>query len=80
MAARMTASELQDFLVAALARRHGGSQRPWRLAVGAVRVHDAGTHPHCNWSLDPTGETARVAAIERLLDEVRLTHPIVTAG
>lgn len=80
MAAPMTASELQDLLVATLARRAGGSQRPWRLAVGAIRVHDAATHPHCNWSLDPTGEPSRVAEIERLLDEVRLSHPIVTPG
>ena len=76
----MTASELQDLLVATLVRRHGGTQRSWRLAVGRVRVYDAATHPHCNWAIDPSGSDREVAAIERLSDEVRLAHPLLVAG
>ena len=61
-------------------RRHGGTARRWRLAIGRIRVHDAATHPHCNWSVDPSGEAAEVDAIEPLLDAVRLSYPLVAAG
>src|SRR3546814_19389837 len=47
----MTASELQDLLVATLVRKAGGTRRRWRIAVGPVRLHDLATHPHCNWSI-----------------------------
>lgn len=75
----MTASEVQDLLVSTLARRSGGSLRRWRLVVGPVRLHDAATHPHCNWSVDPSGSAREIGAVEQLLDEVRLTHPIIAA-
>jgi hypothetical protein len=74
----MTGSEIQDLLVAALARQHGGSARSWRMAIGPVRVHDVSTHPLCNWSVAPSGSVRENAAIEHLLDTVRLTHPMVT--
>ncbi|WP_159709663.1 hypothetical protein [Sphingomonas sp. AX6] len=73
----MTASELQDMLVAALARRCGGTQRRWRLALGPVRALSIDTHPHCNWAVRPEGSAYEIAEIEALLDRVRLTHPIV---
>ncbi len=76
----MTASELQELLAKTLARAGGGTQRHWRLVVGPLRLHDAATHPHCNWSVDPSGTAGEVAAVERLLDRVRLDHPIVAAG
>lgn len=76
---RVTAGDLQDLLVKTLTRRSGGNARHWRAAVGSIVVHDVATHPHCNWSLRPSGSTAEVAAIERLLDTVRLAHPTVTA-
>jgi hypothetical protein len=76
----MTASDLQDLLVATLARKLGGSPRRWRIAIGAVRLHDSATHPHCNWSVAPSGPNIVVAEIEALLDTVRLSHPIVTPG
>ncbi len=75
----MRPSELQDLIVAALAREHGGTQRRWRIALGPLRVHDAATHPHCNWSAAPQGSARENDQIERLLDTIRLAHPIVTA-
>ncbi len=75
----MTASELQDMLVATLARRAGGTQRRWRLAIGPVRMLSADLYPHCNWTVRPEGSAQEVAAIEALLDHVRLSHPIVRA-
>ena len=76
---RMTASELQDLIVSSLARRVGGTQRQWRMALGAIILHDRATHPHCNWSVRPSGGVRETAAIERLLDTVRLDHPMVSA-
>lgn len=76
----VTAADLADLLAKTLTRKHGRSQRSWRAALGPVRVHDQRTHPHCNWSLAPSGTPAEVAAIEALLDDLRLEHPIVTPG
>ena len=76
----MKASELQDFLVTTLVRKAGGTRRQWRMAIGPVRVRDRETHPHCNWSVSPSGSVGEISAIERLLDDVRLSHPFVTAG
>ena len=73
----MTPSELRDLLVGTLARRSGGSARRWRLVVGPVRLYDAATHPHCNWAFDPSGDPREIGAVEDLLDEMRLAHPIV---
>lgn len=75
----MTVGDLQDLLVAKLARASGGSARRWRLAIGPVYLHDIATHPHCNWSVRPSGDVRDVAHIERLLDSVRLEHPILVA-
>ena len=75
----MRASELQDLIVAALVREHGGTRRQWRAALGTLRVHDAATHPHCNWSAAPTGTADENERIERLLDRLRLAHPLVSA-
>lgn len=74
----MTAAELIDRIVAQLVRRHGGTVRRWKTVLGKVRIHDAATHPHCNWSLAPSGAPGDVAAVEKLLDELRITYPIVT--
>ena len=79
-AAAMKASELQDLLVSTLVRRVGGTRRQWRIAVGPVRVLDRAVHPHCNWLVSPSGSNGEISAIERLLDDVRLSHPFVTAG
>jgi hypothetical protein len=77
--AAVTAGQLQDLLVARLARAAGGSARRWRVALGPVHLHDLATHAHCNWSVRPSGGTRENSEIERLLDTVRLDHPIVTA-
>ncbi len=66
-------------LVAMLARRYGGSQRRWRLAVGPVRLLSADLYPHCNWTVQPEGSVQEIAAIESLLDHVRLSHSVVRA-
>lgn len=73
----MTASQLQDLLIKTLLRRSGGTPRHWRLTLGPVQVHDRATHPHCNWSVRPSGSIRDVAEIEGLLDSLRLEHPII---
>ncbi|WP_445326822.1 hypothetical protein [Sphingobium sp. AN558] len=60
-----------------LMRKLGGSRRQWRNAIGTVRVYDRATHPHCNWSIQPSGSASENAAIETLLDAVRLEIAIV---
>lgn len=74
----MTAHELQDILLSTLVRQHGGERRRWRAPMGPIRVHPLETHPHCNWSLAPSGTTGENARIERLLDDIRGRHPIVS--
>ena len=76
----MTTNELQAMLIARLVRIAGGSPRQWRIAIGPIRLHDLATHAHCNWSVAPSGSAREIATIERLLDTMRLTHPIVVSG
>ncbi|OHT20603.1 hypothetical protein BHE75_02602 [Sphingomonas haloaromaticamans] len=76
----MTSSELQNLIVATLTRNAGGSRRRWRLVVGPVRVYSLGTHPHCNWSVAPSGSAGENAVVEDLIDTIRSAHPIVAAG
>jgi hypothetical protein len=74
----MTASDLQSLLLSTLVRDHGGDRRRWRLVLGEVRVYPLATHPHCNWSVTPSGAFADIDAVETLVDQVRAQHPIVT--
>ena len=74
---RMTGGELQDLLVTALVRQAGGSKRDWRAALGRVRTYSTETHPHCNWSVAPSGSPGENAIIERLLDDFRGRYPLV---
>lgn len=76
----MTASDLEHLLITRLVRERGGATQTWRRALGKVIVHDTRTHSHCNWDVRLSGTDAQRAAIERLLDDVRLEHSIVTAG
>lgn len=76
----MTTSDLADLLVAQLLKREGGTKRRWRQVLGAVRWHDPATHPHCNWSVEASGSTRENDAVEALLDELRLRHPVVERG
>ena len=76
----MTANDLQDLIIRALARQNGGTLRKWRAALGPVRVRDTETHPHCNWSVTPCGGPSENEMIEQLLDDVRLRYPLITAG
>ena len=76
----MRASELQDLIVRTLVRTCGGSPRSWRTAVGPIKLYDLATHAHCNWSIAPSGDVREVARIERLMDRLRLDHPIVVEG
>ena len=73
----MTAADLIDRIVAQLVRRHGGTVRRWKTVLGQVRVYDAETHPHCNWSITPGGEAEENAAVERIADRLRERHPII---
>lgn len=76
----MTASDLEQLLIARLIRERGGTSQTWRQALGKVIVHDTKTHAHCNWDVRLGGTDAQRAAIERLLDDVRLEYSIVVAG
>ncbi len=75
----MTGSDIQDILVTMLTRE-GGNRRRWRSVVGSIRVYSEATHPHCNWSVTPTGSAAEIARVEQALDTLRISHPIVRAG
>lgn len=70
---------MSDLLLARLVRAHGGSRQRWRKLVGPIRLYSIATHPHCNWSASPVGSAMEIEAVERLADELRLTHPILTA-
>ena len=74
----MTPDQMTDLIVARLLRAHGQSKHHWRKAIGSIRLYDRATHPHCNWTATPTGSRRDVAQIEMLLDELRLSHPILT--
>lgn len=76
----MTASDLEQLLVARLTRERGGNSQTWQRAIGRVIVRDRTTHAHCNWEVRPSGTDAQCAAIEQLLDDVRLEHSIIAAG
>ncbi len=76
----VTPLDLRDLLVRRLTAATGGPAQRWRKAIGAVRVYPLATHPHCNWSVAPSGSPHEVDAIERLLDVVRGEHPHVDAG
>ncbi len=73
----MTDADLIDRFLAQLVREAGGNRRRWRLVLGAVRLHDVATHPHCNWSIAPTGTADEVAEVERVSDELRLRYPVI---
>jgi len=74
----MTASDLQSLILATLVREQGSDRRRWRLVLGEVRVYSLATHPHCNWSVTPSGAFADIDAVETLVDQIRAQHPIVT--
>ena len=76
----MLASQLQDLLVNALIREAGGSPRRRGVAPGPVQLRDPRHYAPCNWEICPSGSARENAAIEQLLDTVRLEHPTVTRG
>ena len=76
----MTASDLEQLLIARLVRESGGTSQTWQRALGRVIVRDRGTHAHCNWDVSPSGTDKQRAAIEQMLDDVRLMYGIVEAG
>ena len=73
----MTADGLTDLMVARLVRDHGRSKHHWRKAIGPIRLYSRATHPHCNWAATPAGNFQDVAAIESLLDDLRLKYPLL---
>jgi hypothetical protein len=76
----MTASDLELLLIAHLVRQKGGTSQSWRRALAKIKVRDASTHSHFNWEVTPCGTALQRAAIEELLDDVRLQHSIITVG
>ena len=76
----MTSGALHDLFLSTLVRRAGGNRRRWRLVIGEIKLYDTATHPHCNWSLTPTGSAHENDVVERIADELRVAHPIVRAG
>jgi len=75
----MTQGQLTDLLLARLVRDHGGAKHRWRKLIGPVQIYSLKTHLHCNWAINPTGSSAEVSTIERLMDDLRMSHPIVAA-
>ncbi|USU03954.1 hypothetical protein NF700_11290 [Sphingomonadaceae bacterium OTU29MARTA1] len=76
----MTSGALQDLFLSTLVRKAGGNRRRWRLVLGDMKVYAVATHPHCNWSVTPTGSAAENDIVERIADDLRVTHPIVSHG
>ena len=76
----MTSGALQDLFLSTLVRKAGGNRRRWRLVLGDMKVYAVATHPHCNWSVTPTGSAAENDIVERIADDPRVTHPIVSHG
>ena len=76
----MLASQLQDLIVSTLVRQAGGTQRRWRIALGPVRLRDPRHYATCNWEVTPSGTPRENAAIERLLDTLRIEYPAVRCG
>lgn len=73
----MLPADLRDLFLTLLTRRHGGSRRRWRMVVGEVKLYSRATHPHCNWSISPSGTAGENAAVEAVSDELRAAHPLV---
>ena len=71
----MTASDLQQLLVSALVRAHGGTRQRWRRAVGDIRVYSLDTHPHCNWDVRASGSPGDIDAVDAVVDALRDDHP-----
>jgi len=74
----MTSDKITDLLVARLVRDHGRSKHHWRKVIGCVRLYSRDTHPHCNWSITPTGSAQEISVIETLMDDLRMRHPYLT--
>lgn len=76
----MLTSQLQDLIVSTLVKQAGGTQRRWRIALGPIKLRDSLSYAHCNWEVTPSGTPRENAAIERLLDTIRLEHPTASPG
>ncbi|GLT02752.1 hypothetical protein GCM10007897_41750 [Sphingobium jiangsuense] len=74
----VTSDQMVDLLLARLVKERGGGKFRWRRVVGPVRLYSLATHPHCNWAITPAGTSAEVEAVERLADDLRLSHPILS--
>lgn len=76
----MTAGELRNLLVTALAGALGGGRARWRRAVADIKVYPVETHPHCNWEVRAAGSAREIAEVERAVDRLRADHPFVGLG
>lgn len=77
MARSMTKGDLHDLFLSTLVKEAGGTRRHWRLVVGEVKVYPLATHPHCNWSVTPSGSAAATNEVERVADTLRARYPVV---
>jgi hypothetical protein len=75
--AAMTSGELKDLFLSTLVREAGGTRRHWRLVVGDLKIYSLDTHPHCNWSVTPSGSSAATGEVERVADALRARHPVI---
>ncbi len=75
----MTSDKIIDLLVARLVRDHGRSKHHWRKVLGSVRLYSRDTHPHCNWTITPTGTGREISVIEGLMDDLRMKHPLLSS-
>ncbi|WP_313807192.1 hypothetical protein [Sphingobium sp.] len=75
----MTTDKLIDLIVARLVRDHGRSKHHWRKVVGPIRLYARETHPHCNWTANPNGTFQEIAAIESMLDDLRMCYPLLSS-
>jgi len=73
----MDSTELHTLIIEELRKAHGGGTVRWRNALGEIKLYPLSTHAHCNWDVRPAGRPAEVAAVEAVVDRIRLSHPVV---
>jgi hypothetical protein len=72
----LSSAELNGLLIEMLTGHAGGAPEQWRDAVGDIVVLSLETHPHCNWTVLPTGSAREIAAVDLAVELVRGDHPL----
>ncbi|WP_404711464.1 hypothetical protein [Sphingomonas sp. MMS24-J13] len=76
---RLTAEQIRDLLATLLAGAVGREPAAWLDAIGPITIHDIVWRPRCNWSVEPKGSRAQIAAIEKAVAIVAAEHPYARA-